>query len=138
MTNNQNGFSLIEVVVGSALFLVVAMAGYGAFTSLFQVAQANQTKLLAISLADEQLEIIRGMSYASVGLSDGIPHGTLLATQDITRGNIVFTVTLDIRSANFVSPLAVGGKLVEVSVSCASCKNFTSVALTGQFMPASI
>ena len=110
MQSIRGGFSLIEVIVGSALFLVVAMAAYGAYTSLFQVAQANQTKLLALALASEQLETIRGMS-----------HGALPATQDVVRGGVPFTVTTDI-----------SGKLIEVNVSCATCKNFAPVVLTGE------
>ncbi|MEI6396514.1 MAG: prepilin-type N-terminal cleavage/methylation domain-containing protein [Candidatus Taylorbacteria bacterium] len=139
---SRRGFSLIEVVVGSALFLVVAIAAYSAYTSLFQVARANQTKLLALALASEQLEIVRGMSYIDVGLVDGIPHGILSARQEVVRGGVPFTVALYIRDENAQSPFSTGGtivsKLVEVSVSCASCKNFTPIVLTGEVTPTSI
>jgi prepilin-type N-terminal cleavage/methylation domain-containing protein len=134
-----SGFTLIEVVVGSALFLVVAMAAYGAYTSLFQVAQLNQTKFLAIALADEQLEIIRNMPYVNVGLTTGIPQGTLLRTQTLVRGNVYFTVTLTIRNINLsTSTYQASSKLVEVEVSCPTCKNFQPVTLTGQVSPANL
>ena len=128
----QNGFSLIEVVVGSALFLVIALAAYGAYTSLFQVVQLNQTKFLAIALADEQFEIIRNMPYSNVGLTTGIPQGTLPQTQTITRGSIPFTVTLTIRNVDLASSTyQASSKLVVVDIACSTCKNFTPVDLTG-------
>ena len=137
--DRETGFTLIEVVVGSALFLVVAMAAYGAYTSLFQVAQLNQSKLLAVALADEQFEIIRNMPYVNVGLTTGIPQGTLPRTQTAVRGNIPFTVTLTIRNLDLAtSTYQVSSKLVEVAVSCATCKNFTPITLTGQVAPANL
>ena len=137
--NSNDGFSLIEVVVGSALFLIVAMAAYGAYTSLFQVAQLNQSKILAIALADEQFEIIRNMPYVNVGLTTGIPQGTLQRTQTITRGNIPFTVTLTIRNVDLAtSTFQASSRLVEVKVSCDTCKSFTPIALTGQVAPANL
>ena len=135
----QNGFSLIEVVVGSALFLVIALAAYGAYTSLFQVVQLNQTKFLAIALADEQFEIIRNMPYSNVGLTTGIPQGTLPQTQTITRGSIPFTVTLTIRNVDLASSTyQASSKLVVVDIACSTCKNFTPVDLTGQVAPANL
>lgn len=139
INTQKKAFTLIEVVVGSALFLVVALAAYGAYTSLFQVAQLNQTKLLAIALADEQFEIIRNMPYANVGLTTGIPQGTLPRMQNITRGGVPFAVTLTIRNVNLAtSTYQASSKLVEVAVSCETCKNFTTVALTGQVAPANL
>ena len=56
---NKKGFSLIEVLIGTAVFLMVATAVYGVFVSLFKLAAANQANILAVELADEQFEIIR-------------------------------------------------------------------------------
>ena len=123
---NQKGFSLIEVLVGSALFLVVAIAAYSAYASLFKVAQANQSKLLALSLASEQLEFIRGMSYVDIGILPATQE------QDVVRGNMHFTVKRDVSDEASQTSLPNGGKLIEVDVSCASCKNFSPVVLTGE------
>ncbi len=135
---SQQGFSLIEVVVGSALFLIVAMAAYGAYVGLFQTAYLNQTKIIALGLADEQLEMIRGMPYNEVGLLGGNPRGRLIGTQNLTRGNISFTVVLDISDVSLQPPLFSGGKLVQVDVSCQTCKNFTPVTLVGEVFPSMI
>src|ERR1035437_3251440 len=93
----NNGFSLIEVLIGTAIFLIVATAAYGLFVNIFRLATASQANILAVELADEQFEIIRNMPYASVGLTNGIPLGVLPQTQTLTRGNYVFPVGIPLR-----------------------------------------
>ncbi len=132
---SQEGLSLIEVIVGSALFLVVAMAAYGAYSSLFQVAYLDRVKVMALGLADEQMEMVRGMSYADIGLVGGNPPGLLAGTQNVTRGNISFTVMLDIRNVTSRAPLFGGGKLIDIEVSCQDCKSSTPVTLVGEVFP---
>ena len=47
------GFTLVEVLVGTSLFLIVAAAVYGTYASLLKLANANQAHILAVELADE-------------------------------------------------------------------------------------
>jgi len=51
---HNRGFTLIEVLVGAAVFLVVAFAAYNAYVTLIRLANANQARLIAVELADEQ------------------------------------------------------------------------------------
>ena len=134
------GFTLVEVLVGTAIFLIVAAAAYGGFVSLLQIANASQAHILAVELADEQFEIIRNMPYVNVGLTNGIPQGVLPQTQTLTRGGFTFTVTLVIRNQDLsTSTVQASTKLVEVDVACASCQqSFTPIALTGQVSPANL
>ena len=90
----NRGFSLIEVLIGTAVFLVVATAAYGLFVNLFKLATASQANILAVELADEQFEIIRNMPYVNVALTTGIPQGILPQTQTLVRGNYTFNVGL--------------------------------------------
>jgi len=133
------GFSLIEVIVGVAVFLTVVTMAYGAYSKLFQLAHTNQSKLLALALADEEFEIIRNMPYVNVGLTNGIPQGTLPQTQTIVRGSTAFTITLTIRNLDFsTTTLQASSKLVEVEIGCSTCQNFQTVSLTGQVAPANL
>src|ERR1035437_6321751 len=135
----NNGFSLIEVLIGTAIFLIVATAAYGLFVNIFRLATASQANILAVELADEQFEIIRNMPYASVGLTNGIPQGILPQTQTLVRGSFSFQVDLTIRNINLsTSSVQASDRLVEVNVSCPNCKNFSSVTLTGQISPANL
>jgi prepilin-type N-terminal cleavage/methylation domain-containing protein len=135
----KSGFSLIEVVIGTAIFLIVALAVYGAFTSLTQLANGSQSRTLAVELADEQFEIIRNLPYTNVGLSNGIPQGVLPQTQTVTRGGMNFIVTLTVRNINLsTSTLQASDRLVEVNVDCPACQDFQPIDLTGQVSPANL
>jgi len=134
-----SGFTLAEVLVGSALFLVVAIAAYGAFTSLLQLAGGAQARTLAVQLADEQFEIVRNMPYTSVALTNGIPQGILPQTQTLVRGGISFTVNMTIRALNFsTTTIQASDKLVAVDVECPGCKDYQPVILTGLVSPANL
>jgi len=138
----NGGFTLIEVLVGTALFLVVATAFYGAFTSLFQLASGSQARTLAVELADEQFEIVRNMPYINVGLTNDTietPYGILPPTQTLVRGGYTFTVNLTVRNINLsTTTVQASDKLVEVDVECQTCKDFQPVVLTGQVSPANL
>ncbi|MDR3558424.1 MAG: prepilin-type N-terminal cleavage/methylation domain-containing protein, partial [Candidatus Pacebacteria bacterium] len=121
---NCSGFTLVEVLVGIAIFVIVMGAAFGAFVALIKLANASQANILAVELADEQFEIIRNMPYLSVGLTDGIPQGVLPQTQTLTRGGFTFTVTLIVRNENLsTSTVQASSKLIEVDVACPSCKS---------------
>ena len=136
----KKGFSLVEVLIGTAIFLVVGLAVYNAFVSLFQLANTNQARVLGVELADEQFEIIRNMPYVNVGLTNGIPQGVLPQNQTLIRGGFTFNVTLVIRNINLsTSSLQASSKLVEVDITCQSCQqNFPAINLTGQVSPANL
>ncbi len=139
-TSYSRGFSLIEVLVGTAVFLMVASAAYGLFVSLFKLTGAAQANILAVELADEQFEIIRNMPYTSVGLTNGIPLGILPRTQqNVIRGGYSFTVDLTVSNINLSTfPVQASDKLVEVSISCPNCRNFSPLTLTGQISPSNL
>jgi prepilin-type N-terminal cleavage/methylation domain-containing protein len=139
-TKKSRGFTLVEVLIGTAIFLIVAGAAYGAFVSLLRLANASQANILAVELADEQFETIRNMPYTNVGLTTGFPQGVLPQTQTLVRGGFTFTVTLVVRNQNLsTSTVQASSKLIEVDVACASCQgSFTPVALTGQVSPANL
>lgn len=142
----KKGFTFLEVIVGTALFLVIALAGYQAYTTLFILASANQYKILAIELADEQFEIVRNMPYNNIGIVNGIPNGVIPGVQAITRGGVAFTVTTTIRNIDLPFDGIAGSstkpdlspadnKFVSLTITCASCKNFPPMTLTTEVAP---
>lgn len=139
MKKINHGFTLVEVLVGSAIFLIVAIAIYGSFTNLIRLANGSQARTSAVQLAAEQFEIVRNMPYANIGLTDGIPLGVLSRNQTLVRGGIAFNVGLTIRNINLsTSTVQASDKLVEVNVDCPTCQNFQPVSLTGQISPANL
>jgi prepilin-type N-terminal cleavage/methylation domain-containing protein len=136
---HSGGFTLVEVLVGTSLFLIVAAGVYGTYASLLKLANASQAHILAVELADEQFEIVRNMPYTNVGLTNGIPLGVLPQTQTLSRGGFTFTVTLVVRNVDLAtSTLQASSKLVEVDIACASCDNFAPISLSGGVSPANL
>lgn len=137
---------MVETLVGVAVFTVVATATYQAYVSLFQLINVNQTKIVALNLANEQFEIIRNLPYSSVGIPGGIPNGVIPHVQTVTRSNIQFTVTTTIRNVDLPFDGQIGSttkpdlspadnKTVDIDIDCNTCKNFQTVSLSTRVAP---
>ena len=144
--SRQKGFSLAEVIVGSAVFAIVSIAVYGAYGGLFRIAHVDQARMVATQLANEQFEIIRNMPYANIGTIGGVPSGTLYATTSATRSGITFEVDTLVRNVDLpfdgtallgTDTNPVDNKLVQLTISCATCQSFAPVVITGQIAPKS-
>jgi prepilin-type N-terminal cleavage/methylation domain-containing protein len=142
---NQRGFTFIETVVGSAVFLVVALSAYQAFTVLMNATLAVRAKVAATELANERLEIIRNLSYNDVGIVGGLPVGKITRSQNITRDNYSFTVITAIRSVDDPFDGTIGGspadtspadyKLIDLDITCSNCKSFSPLSFTTLIAP---
>ena len=84
------GVSLVETVIGIAVFIIISAGVYEAYSSVYVLIGATKQKIIATALANEQLEVIRNLPYADVGIKDGIPAGKILHEQNITRSGILF------------------------------------------------
>jgi len=139
------GFTLVETLVGIAVFAVVAWSAYSAFTSIFQGLTILRQRGAAANLANEQFEILRNMPYASVGIVGGLPAGSFPREQVIVRDNIAFTVTATIRNVDLPQDGTVGGipndtspadaRFVEMVVSCSDCRIGNPVVISGRISP---
>ena len=140
------GMTLIEVVIATAVFLVVATAIYDGYVSVFKMVTGARVQLSAVALANEQLEIIRNMPYQDVGLIGGLPAGKLSRFQTISRNNIPFSVRLSIRDIDDPFDGQIGSstapdlapndyKLAEVEISCAICQGFNPFAVSTYVSP---
>jgi prepilin-type N-terminal cleavage/methylation domain-containing protein len=142
---SERGFTLVEVLVGAAVFVVVALSAYEAYIGLFKIIDLGQYRLLATSLANEQFEVARNMPYGDVGIVGGVPAGKIPHIQTLTRGGVPFMVTSTVRNIDLAFDGTIGGtpndlspadnKLVEVTVSCTECRNLAPVILSGQIAP---
>ncbi|MCR4325690.1 MAG: carboxypeptidase-like regulatory domain-containing protein [Patescibacteria group bacterium] len=83
--------TLIDTVVGTALMLVVFMGIAAAFQLSLDVITNDKARGGAIALANERMEYIRALSYASIGTSGGIPAGDIAQTETVTLNNIPYT-----------------------------------------------
>ncbi|MEI6627283.1 MAG: prepilin-type N-terminal cleavage/methylation domain-containing protein [bacterium] len=143
---SRAGFTLIEVIFSIAIFSIVAMAIYQGYAKLVEGSNLLRIKAAAIDLANEQFEIAHNLPYSSVGLINGVPSGTLSRFQTLTRNNLSFLITTTIRNIDDAFDGQVGSstrndtspadyKLMEVEVTCTSCKNFQPLIYSSFIAP---
>ena len=139
------GFTLVETVIGLAIFLLVALALYQAFVGVMHVARLSNVKVLATALANEQIEMIRNLPYEDVGVVSGIPNGVVPHTQTFERDGYTFTLTATIRNIDHPFDGVLGSttndlspadhRLVELTVACDTCTDFSPLSFTTHVGP---
>jgi len=92
----KNGFTFIDVLVGTALLIIVMVGIFTGFQLLFRVLAQSQGRIIALALANEQIEIIRNLSYQDIGTQDGIPPGEIPQIRIKEIDNRLYTITTDI------------------------------------------
>lgn len=85
------GVTLIDTVVGSALMLLVFVGIAGVFQLSIDVVTNNKARAGAIALADERMEYIRSLPYASIGTAGGIPSGSIAQSEAVLSNGISYT-----------------------------------------------
>lgn len=101
--NNQKpsrGFTLIEAVMGIAVFAILVVGVLGVFAILSRTTKLARQETILSNLAASNLEIIRNLPYSEVGTINGNPPGSLPdqtnATEYILEGrtyHIYYEVT---------------------------------------------
>ena len=145
MSKNRynQGFTFIEVVISVAVFIIFALGAYQGFTSVYAALAAAHHKALAADLINARFEIIKNLPYTNVGVDGSNPDGVVSALETVMKDGITFTVSTYIEYADdpFDGVWGAGDvlpndyKLVEITVNCATCKNFTPVVITGRVAP---
>lgn len=82
----QNGFSIIELVAGIAVFAILVTGVLGAYSALSQSVKVAREKTTLSALAAQDLEIVRNLPYSQVGTLVGNPSGQL---PDLTNPRLV-------------------------------------------------
>lgn len=141
----KNGFTMVETVVGVGVFLLVSTAAYQGFAGVLRFIAASQYRIAAVNLANEQIEIIRNLPYADVGIVGGIPAGKVTNVQEFIRSNYTFIATTTIRNVDLPFDGQIGSttndlspadnKVVEIEVGCPSCQGMKPVFITSQVAP---
>lgn len=143
--STSRGFSLVETLVGAALLVALGGGVYQAFATIGKGARLARAENAALALASERLEVIRGMDYDEIGVVGGLPAGPIPRRETVDRG-ISFEVTTTVRSIDLPFDGTINGtpkdtapadqKLVEVAVTCDSCRATSTVST--RIAPASL
>ena len=90
------GFTLIDVLVGTALLLIVFSGIFGAYRLGLQTLTQSQHRVVATATANEFLEMAHNLPYGEVGVQGGYPEGFFPASQLVTRNGADYTLSIDI------------------------------------------
>jgi len=88
----SKGFTFIDVMVGTALVLIVFLGIFGAYQLALKVVSQSKARITATALSNQKIEMVRNLAYDDVGTIGGIPPGTIPETEIITRNNLDYTV----------------------------------------------
>lgn len=88
----SRGMSLIDVIVGSALVLIVFLALLGLLRTSLLISSSAKMKAGATAVATKQMEYIRSLPYTSLGTIGGIPAGPIVQSATTTLNGIPYGV----------------------------------------------
>lgn len=142
---NAKGFSLVEVAIGAAVFLIFALGIFSTITLVFKTVYQSRLRTLQTAVAVEQLEVVRNIPFADVGVVGGVPSGVLTGVKTIERNGMMFSVTTTVRNIDDpfdgtatsvpADTAPADFKLVEVAVQCVSCEQFKPFVMTTHIAP---
>lgn len=142
---NKKGFSLLEVMIAVAIFVIFAVGIYSGIQFVFKVVYQSRLKILESSILNEQMEIIHNLSFYDVGIINGSPSGILDRTETITRNNLNFLVTRTVRNIDDSFDGTIDGepkdlspadyKMVQIDVICDGCKQKEPISVVTYVAP---
>lgn len=148
LRKKEHGTTLIETLIAASFFIIFSLAIYQLYAKMIDLSSRIKIKTMATQIASEQIEFIRNLQYADIGIVSGIPAGVINANKVITKNNITFSISTVIRNLDLPADGTLGGtpndtspadnKLVFVEVSCTSCNNPVSVEFTTTIAPKSL
>lgn len=87
----QRGISLVEILIASALILLMFGGIIAGFRSALVLVGNGRASSGAIGLANQSIEYIRSLPYDDVGTALGIPSGSIPQTETVVLNNVSYT-----------------------------------------------
>lgn len=129
----NKGFTLIEVLVATSVFLLFALGVYGGLQLVFRIVYQSRIRILETSILSSQLEVAHNMPFENIGIVGGVPAGLLPHNSTTTRNGVDFDIVTTVRNIDDPFDGTLGGspndlspadfKLVEMSIICSKCLN---------------
>jgi type II secretory pathway pseudopilin PulG len=147
MFRPHRGFSLIDVIVGTALMLVLFLALFGVLRASLEVSALAKAKATAVEIASTQIEYLRGLSYDALGTVNGIPAGTVPQIATSTVDGVPYVThtyveyyddPADGTGVNDTNGVTTDYKIGKVTVTYSLSGLARSVVLVSNFVPIGI
>lgn len=142
---NKKGFSLLEIMIAVAVFVVFAVGIYSGIQFVFKIVFQSRLRIIETSILNEQVEIIRNLSFYDVGIVNGSPAGILNRNETVMRNGLNFLVTRTIRNIDDIFDGTVDGeprdlspadyKMIQIDVICEQCGQRESLSVITYVAP---
>lgn len=139
------GFTLIESLIVIFIFSTIVVTFYSTWSLGTRQIIESKNRLMATSLVNQKMEIIRNLPYGNVGVAGGVPNGPIDPDESETMGGKSFHVLTDIRYKDDSFDGVLGGspndtipndyKTVRVVVKWGAEANTQQVFLVSNFVP---
>lgn len=139
------GFTLVETLITMGIFMIFGSIFYLAYSNISSALVKSRQYAAAVSVLENEIETIRKMDYADVGVSGGYPAGKIPAEKTVVAGNINFVVNFIVRNIddNFdgtatttpTDTAPADYKTVELKISCSNCPAFGPMKMTTTVAP---
>ncbi|NTV40805.1 MAG: hypothetical protein HGA61_00830 [Candidatus Moranbacteria bacterium] len=90
--NKISGFTLIETLIFLFIFSITGVTFYKGFAAGTKAMSNVRSRLGAIQLANEKIEVIHNLKYEDVGTVGGIPDGEIPNIETVVRSNKTYYV----------------------------------------------
>lgn len=121
---SENGFSMVELVVGIVILGIVSIAMLGLLTALINGATLAKRKAVASTLATNQIEYLKSLPYNSLAVAGGsiVSSNPLPASYTKTLSGVTYTVSTSI---NYVDDAFDGcGPYPDLPTKQLYCRNY--------------
>lgn len=88
----NTGFSLIELLVSTAVLLMVFAASMTIFSFSLNLIGEARVRSMATNLAIEEMEMLRNIEYSNLGTVGGIPSGIVPQEKTIEVDDTIFNI----------------------------------------------
>lgn len=95
-TEYHSGFMLIEALTLLFIFSLILVTFYSVFSVGLHYIQDSKNRLGALAVANEKMEIIRNLSYDSVGTVSGTIEGDIPQDEDISENAHAYHVHTEV------------------------------------------
>jgi hypothetical protein len=92
----KSGFSTTELIISISLIALFFLGILACYQLLMKTVSINKYRTIAVSIANEEQEKIKALSYNDIGTIGGYPQGVLSQEETITRNGIEFVVKREI------------------------------------------
>ncbi len=146
-SHHARGFGLIETIVGIAIFLALFLALLGLLRVSIILSIVGKASASASSVAQSQVEYLRGLAYDSLGTVGGIPAGLIPQVATTTVSGVDFVThtfieyvddPADGTGALDQTGITTDYKVAKVSVSYVIAGIAKSIAFISNFVPPTI